>query len=264
MRMRRIVPPTTALFVLLPLVAPAQPPNQPTTSTEISAACAMPPLLIVPPRHPLHVIGARETVFRTVFGDNDVLVVDGGTVKGLRVGQQYFVRRPAESPLGRARGLRRRAVHTAGWIRIVSASETTATASVDHACDSIRGGDYLDPFVAPEVPADIAPIDRSSEGDVETVGRVLFGDDERVVAGAGEFMLIDRGRDHGIAPRSRLAIYRDVRSRLTYDRRVDGVRQPLARVGEAVVLTASPSLAVIRIASSRDAVEAGDYVGIRK
>src|SRR5947208_1674537 len=157
MRMRRIVTPTTALFALLPLVARAQPPNQPMTSTEISAACAMPPILIVPPRHPLYVIGTRDTVFRTVFGD-----------------------------------------------------------------------------------------------------------DERTLAGAGEFMLIDRGRDRGLAPGSRVAIYRDVRSRLMYGRRVDGVRQPLARVGEAVVLTASPSLAVIRIASSRDAVQAGDYVGIRK
>jgi hypothetical protein len=45
------------------------------------------------------------------------------------------------------------AVQTAGWLTVVAADEHSALARVDYACDAIRAGDYLEPFIEVELPA---------------------------------------------------------------------------------------------------------------
>ena len=86
------------------------------------------------------------------------------------------------------------------------------------------------------------------------LAQIVAGDEDRRTAGAGDFMLIDWGADHGVTPGTRLAIYRDVRT--------PGL--PLASVGDAVVITVGPMLSLTRISRARDAVQSGDYVAIRK
>jgi hypothetical protein len=79
---------------------------------------------------------------------------------------------------------------------------------------------------------------------------VLYGDNRRQLGAAGDLMLIDRGDEHGATPGARFAIYRDLRT--------PGV--PLVAVGEGMVVSASGGRALMRILSSRSAVESGDYV----
>ena len=40
-------------------------------------------------------------------------------------------------------------IHTTGWLRIVAVNDTTAIAQIEHVCDGVIAGDYLEPFVAP-------------------------------------------------------------------------------------------------------------------
>jgi len=70
----------------------------------------------------------------------------------------------------------------------------------------------------------------------------------------GDFALIDRGAEHGMAPGARVALYRSVG--------VSGM--PLAAVGEAIVITVGPTMAVTRITRARDAIRGGDFVAPRK
>lgn len=219
---------------------------------QASAACAIPAALEVPRAHDLKVIGGQLPEPRSVFGPRDLLVINGGTRVGLRLGQRFFVRRPVT--YGAPSFKRPRAVHTSGWIRIVALDSDRAIASVDVACGDIMRDDYLDLFAAPTVPDGADRVDESGELDFASLGRVLFGDDESRTGAAGHFMLIDRGSGQGVIPGDRLAIYRD--------HRIAGV--PLAPIGEGVVISTAAATAVIRVTLARDAIETGDLVVPRK
>ena len=212
----------------------------------------MPASLDLPPSDALHVVGAQDTVPRAIYGSGDLLVIDGGTSRELQTNQRFFVRRaewPGEHGPGAAH-----AIATAGWLRIVAVNETTAIAAIEHVCMDISEGDYLEPFVRPELPANAGVADSRGDLNFDALGRIMHGERLRASGGIGDFMLIDRGSDLGATPGARFAVYRDLRQ--------GGI--PLTAIGEAVVISVSPSSSVVRITQARDAVRSGDYIVPRK
>jgi hypothetical protein len=146
------------------------------------------------------------------------------------------------------------AVRTSGWVRIVAVTDTTAIGAVEVACTGIMQGDYLDRFAVPVIPEGADRTVTSGEPDFSSLGQVMFGNEEVTAGGSGQFMLVDRGMNQGLTPGARLAIYRDLK--------VAGL--PLAWIGEAIVISTSIHNALIRITTSRDAVQSGDFVATRK
>ncbi len=251
MRSSRCV--VAGLFVSLSAAASAsRAADRPLTAIELALACALPPSTDPPSIDALRVIGAQDTAPRLLYGSHDLLVIDAGSSREMKLGEEFFVRRTDWfGPPGSAQP---RTVRTAGWVKVVAVNDTTAIAAVEHACTGMLQGDYLEPFVVPTVPSNINRVDTSGDLDFKNLGRVGFGERLRTNAGIGDFMLIDRGADQGAEPGSRFAVYRDLHK--------DGL--PLAAIGEAVVVSASPSLAVVRIVSAHDTVIRGDYVVPRK
>ena len=243
-----------ALLTLVASTVHAQTPADSLTPLQLSVACALPPATSSgPPADALLVIGAQDTVPRNLFHQHDLLVVNGGSARGVQLGQQYFVRR--REGFGIAYANRSpHALRTAGWIRVVAVNDTTAIASVEHGCDGIFAGDFLEPFVAPVVPAGADRVDTSGTLDFASLGRVLFGDQERRTGCTGEYMVIDRGTDQGVTPGAHFAVYRDLGT----------AELPLASIGELTVVSTAPTLAVARINVARDAVQSGDFVVPRK
>jgi hypothetical protein len=238
-----------AVVALAASTAAAQTETAELTPAQVAVACAPPPRLGQPPADILRIVGSQDAAPRTVFGRPELLVVSGGTARGVQTGQRYFVRRLHR--FGSARGdSKPHVVHTAGWIRVIAVNETTALASVDRICDDIMAGDYLEPFEVPLLPADITAVDTTTSPDFSAVGRVLFGPSERETAAVGEFVLIDRGAQEGIEPGMQFAVYRD--------HRLWGV--PLAPVGEAQAVSVGERLALVRINRARGAIVAGDFV----
>jgi hypothetical protein len=219
---------------------------------QVAVACAPPPTLDGEPGNVRHVIGTQDSTPRTLLGGRDLVVIDGGTKDGLQLGQQFFVRRANRFGMygaGRGRGAK-----TLGWLHVVAVNESTAIARIDHTCGALIATDYLEPFVAPVVPAGADAVDTTGEPDFTSLGRIMNGSEDRTTFGNGDFALIDRGTEQGVTPGQRFAIYRDLR--------VGGL--PLATIGEAVVITAGDSAAVARITRTRDAVVQGDYIAFRK
>lgn len=241
----------TALLTTAAAGVPAQAEDR-LTPQQVAVACGIPAGLELPREGGLRVAGGQDTEARVLFGPRDLLVINGGTQAGLQLGQRFFVRRPVA--YGRPSTGRPRAVHTAGWIRIVALNDTTGIAAVDVACGDILQGDYLDPFAAPVVPPGMDRADVSGEPDFTSPGRILFGGDETRTGAAGDFMVIDRGSHEGLVPGSRLAIYRDTRTK----------DLPLASIGEGIVISTAPSTSVMRITLARDAIETGDVIVPRK
>jgi hypothetical protein len=239
-----------SILLVLAGAASAQTESRALTPFETAVACAPPASLSRPENATRRVAGVQDTVPREVYGQNDLLIVDGGTNAGVQLGQEFFVRRPIVA--GTASGPR--GILTLGWVRIVAVNDSTAIASVEHFCDAINRLDYLEPFTQPSVAAGLDRDDSSGELDFSSLGRVLSGVENREIAGRGEWLVIDRGTDQGVAPGARFAVYRDLR--------VDGL--PLASVAEGVVISTAKTTSVARITRARDAVTSGDYVVPRK
>jgi hypothetical protein len=217
------------------------------SASQIAAACAPTFALTAAPDEGLRIVGSQDTAPRSLLGSGDLIVVNGGTQAGVQIGQEYFSRRPFK--FGRPPSSHPQTVHTTGRLRIVSVNETTAIAQLETTCDAVLAGDYLEPFVAPVVPAESAVPATFATLDFSSLGRVMFGDEERRIGGAGDFMLIEYGTT-GVAPGTRVALYRDLRR--------PGL--PLTAVGEGVIVSVSNGMPLMRITAARDAVVSGDYV----
>ncbi len=244
---------TTLFLTCLTAVPVAAQTGAPALSPmETAVACAAPLTTDARPSHALRIVGAQDTISRGLYGPRDLLVVSGGTGAGLQLGQQFFVRRA--NHFGAAADRRWQGARTLGWIRVVAVNDSTAITMIDHVCDAISQGDYLEPFTAPVVPADADRDVSSGDPDFTAIGRVMAGIEDRQTAGAGDLVLIDRGTDQGVKAGARYAVFRDVGS----------AGMPLAAIGEAVVLSAGKSMALTRITRARDAVVSGDYVAPRR
>jgi hypothetical protein len=233
-------------------IAQSSPQPAALSQIEIAVACAPPPTFEVPAGDVLRIIGTQDAIPRSEYGTRDLLVVNGGTEAGVQLGQQFFVRRA--NRFGLDESTRRRGARTGGWINIVAVNASTAIAAFEHLCGDVAQGDYLEPFVAPVVPAGADLDEAPGEPDFSLMGKVVAGNENRSDMGAGDFMLIDRGSEQGMLPGTRLALYRDV-----------GVAgMPLAGLGEAIVISTSQAMSLSRITRSRDAVHAGDFVVTRR
>jgi hypothetical protein len=222
-----------------------------------------------PPANAPRLLGAQDTLPHILLSPQDLLVIQGGTDAGLRLDQQFFIRRVRRTYAARGGGAygsmsgspgpvptttTMPVITTAGWLRIVALNEARSIARVDYACGAIFAGDYLEPFQAPVVPPDAERDDSTGELDFTSLSRVVSGPENHLTAAAGEYVVIDRGADQGIVPGAGLAVYRDLRN----------PGMPLIAVGEAVVMTTGKNTAVIRINRARDAVFVGDYLVPRK
>jgi len=219
---------------------------------QASLVCGPPANAAPPDAKTLRILGAQDTHRRTMFAPNDLLVVDGGTSAGVQLGQEFFVRRslrfglPYNAPPHGAMNV--------AWIRLIAVNESTAIASVLHACDGVLTGDYLESFNMPTVPQDAERNLPTGELDFTMPSRVVAGTEHRNMGATGELMVMSSGTDQGVAPGARFAVYRDIR--------VGGM--PLASVGEAVVISTARTESVIRLTQTRDAVQSGDYLVPRK
>lgn len=213
-------------------------------------SCADLPVYSSPvPVHRLASAHEPDAKLRRAFAQPDTLTLPGGTTAGLQTGQQYFVRRLLlspnhEKPSAAVPGM----VHTAGWVTIVGSDSFAALARIDHACDGFLMGDYLEPFTPGPMPTAVAAPGTPQFTDM---GRLLFGNDGRRSFANGDLIVINRGSSHGLMAGARLSVFRDTKR-----------GGPLVPVGHAIVLTVAGDTATVIADRVRDALAAGDWVGL--
>lgn len=205
------------------------------------------------------IIGGRNSEPRTLFAAREDVVLSPGSDRGLRVGQQYYVRRAI---INRYENSARHSAVTAGWLTITAATENSAIGRIDFACDGIMAGDYLQPFAQPELPRDADRTNAAGELDFSKPARVLFGDHGRLTGGTGDFMLADIGQQQGAVPGARYAVYRNAYASVRHDmyQSLGMNRTPLAAVGEVILVSVGEHDSLFRVTDSRDAVSAGDLL----
>jgi hypothetical protein len=184
----------------------------------------------------------RDTSENGLYGEDDQLIIDRGTLNGVEVGRNFVVRRTyrANGEAGAATG-----EHTAGLLQIVAAGERASVGVVVYTCDEMMRGDRLasfnpEPIRTPE-PAGVPAYDDAA--------RILFADAGQVHGAPRRLMVIDRGSDHGLRVGQRLTLFR--RQRLS-------AGAP-AIVGDAIVVSVQIDSATIRVERAIDAIASGDF-----
>ncbi|MEO5898101.1 MAG: hypothetical protein ABIS06_20625 [Vicinamibacterales bacterium] len=202
------------------------------------------------PASALKIAGGAEPS-KQLFSPGDAVMITGGSAQGVRAGQRYVVRRIVEDRFAHPTlGEKPRSVHTAGWITVVETQSDISIAKITEACDGINTGDYLEPLAVPTASADLV----GGEPDYARPARLILGDERRQAGGAGSLLVMDRGTDHGVRAGQRLTVFRQT---------LDG-KGPVAKVGDAVIVTTHPETSLIRIIASNDAVYVGDLIAIHR
>lgn len=253
-RSRTRVAATAALLLALstPVFAQRAPAPAPSGLPEDVLAQACAPLSTYDvPDQSLRVTGGQETFRRRSYAPGDFVTINAGRENGIEPGQQYFVRRLQVEANQRPSRETPGNVRTTGWIKVYAVDDQLSLATVLHACDSIDVDDYLEPFALPVVPT---PSTERIKPQRDNYGLILFGSDYRRQFGKGDFFVIDRGTNYGIAPGDRFVVYRDKKQAENF----------LYDLGEAVAVDVKDETATLRATVSRDAFMAGDYVALRK
>jgi hypothetical protein len=249
---RSLIQVATVAIVLAPVAAVAQIAEAQGASRDSAGELACGARAVgVPPDTSIRV-GAGQEHGKSLFGPNETLIIKAGTLKGMTVGQEYYVRRVIADRFIHPAGdkVNTSSVHTAGWVRIVDATADSAIAQVVKACDAIEEGDYLEPFVKPAVPETAS----DGEPDFANPGHLVLGDERRQMAARGDLMVLDRGSDHGLHAGQRVTIFRTT----------GGGTGPVARIAEGTALVVNPQTSTIRIDKTSDAVLVGDLVAIHR
>jgi len=222
-----------------------------TLAPDVLAMACAPTMVYEAPPTPLRIMGGQDSFVRRVYGPGDLVTINAGSDNGIEVGQEYYVRR-VQAGRGAMTRENPGVISTVGWIRIYAVEDRDmALASITKMCDTIELGDYLEPFALPDVPVASASKGKAQRGNY---GRILLGSDRRTSFGLGDFLIIDRGSDHGVMPGKRFVVYRDKHETDNF----------LYELGEVVAVDVKPETSTVRVTMSRDAFSAGDYVAMRK
>jgi|RhiMethySRZTD1v2_1073278.scaffolds.fasta_scaffold00253_37 hypothetical protein len=215
----------------------------------IALACA-PTIAYGVPDVPLRIAGGQEAALRLTHAPGDLVTINAGTRGGLAVGQEFYTRRLLTGGLGASRG-NPVTIRTTGWIRVWAVDDEMSLATITHACETVDVDDYLEPFVLPSLPAASTATGTPERGNY---GHVMTGQDRRTTFGNGDYLVVDRGSDHGVTAGARFVVY--------HDQRADG--NFLFQVGEAVAVDVKTETSTLKVVSAVDAIYEGDYVGMRK
>jgi len=218
---------------------------------EVLALACAPSVTYEMPLGDLRLTGGQDSFTRRNYAPGDLVTLNAGTDNGIDVGQEFYTRRVQLENRRPASRQTPGVVRTSGWIKVYAVDKKMSLATITHACETIEVGDYLDPFVlptAPEVSTELAPPQK------ENYGRILIGADRRRSFARGDFMVVDRGSNHGVTPGARFVVYRDKLEAKNF----------LYDLGEAVAVDVRADTSTLQVTVSRDAFTAGDYVALRK
>jgi hypothetical protein len=225
--------------------------ESPHLSAEVLSLACSPGAALEPPPMSLRVTGGQDSFVRRIYAPSDLVTINAGTKNGIEVGQEYFVRR---LQVDRRAAISREApgtIRTTGWIKVYAVDDELSLATITHSCDTIEVGDYLEPFKLPVVPT--VSKDRPKP-QRDHYGKVLVGADRRTSFGKGDYVVINRGSDHGIEVGSQLVLYRDKKQAENF----------LYEIGEGVATEVKPEMSTVHVTVSLDAVQSGDYVSLRR
>ena len=224
----------------------------------------------------VQVISAENLYEQIDYISQDLLYVDGGYDRGLRVGDSFWIVTPEQEVIhpmtGKSVG---RFYQYRGRASVVSVEARTAIVRVTNTCTDIPLGSYLKRFEPIPIPlARRSPL--AQPGDPpsgKARGRIIYTRDGVVALGATANVIVDLGLADGVQPGDFMTVYRYSTGREygigpvgAYWVNVPpapGVSVPRTYLGEAAVLLVGDRWSVVRLTESTRLIEVGDEVEMK-
>jgi hypothetical protein len=227
-------------------------------------------------KFPAQVIGAESLAEQIDYMTSDLLYVNTGYDRGLKVGDEFWLVSPEQMvvhpvtgrDLGRFYAYRGRAV-------VESVEARTASIRVSNACTDVTMGSYLKAFEPIPIPLarKSAPAVAGDPPSGKVRGRIVFTRDGIVAVGADHTIIVDLGYADGLEPGDFLTIYRYAAGREYGIRPVGaywvnlppppGTFIPRTYLGEVAILAVGDRWAIGRVSDSYRLIEVGDEVELK-
>jgi hypothetical protein len=225
---------------------------------------------------PASIIGAENVAEQTDFTMSDLLYVNAGYDRGLKVGDEFWIVTPEDilvhpttgKDMGRFYQYRGRAV-------VDSTEGRTATIRVTNACTDIPMGSFLKPFEPIPIPLarKTAPAVAGDPPSGKSKGRIVSTRDGVVLVGADQTVIVDLGMADGVEPGDFLTVFRYAAGREYGIRPVGaywvnvppppGVDVPRTYLGEIAILQVGDRWAIGRVTDSYRMISVGDEVELK-
>lgn len=222
------------------------------------------------------VVGAEGVAEQIDFFTGDLLYVDAGYNRGLKVGDEFWLVTPEQivvhpttgKDLGRFYEYRGRAT-------VETLEGRTASVRVSSACSDIPMGSYLKPFEPIPIPLarKTPPAVAGDPPSGKARGHIVYTRDGVVAVGADHTIIVDLGAVDGVEPGDFLTIYRYAVGREYGIRPVGaywvnlppppGMEIPRTYLGEISILAVGDRWAIGRVSDSYRLIEVGDEVELK-
>ncbi|HEV8230720.1 MAG TPA: hypothetical protein VGQ75_00095 [Thermoanaerobaculia bacterium] len=222
------------------------------------------------------VVGAESLAEQIDYMASDLLYVNAGYDRGLKVGDEFWLVTPEQmvvhpktgKDVGRFYQYRGRAV-------VESLEGRAASLRVSSSCTDVPMGSYLKPFEPIPIPLarKTAPAVAGDPPSGKVKGHIVYTRDGVVAVGADHTVLVDLGVVDGIEPGDFLTIFRYAAGREYGVRPVGaywvnlppppGTEIPRTYLGEIAILAVGDRWAIGRVTDSYRLIEVGDEVELK-
>jgi hypothetical protein len=234
-------------------------------------------------------VSSEESNVKLIFARGDIVTINRGQDKGVRVGDRYSVVRAETDPADinwfkwQAKLMKAMGTHylDAGHIRIVNVQAKTASAEVTMSCDFMQRGDIVLPFQERPEPTfkDAGTFDHFAPVSGKPVAMIVQSKDYQQSAGQGNTVYVNLGTEKSVKVGDYFRIFRyqgtlaelapqtkDFQDRLygfgSSPGRYRWDDLPREVLGEGIVVNVSRNASTVFLTYSSSDIYAGDYVEI--
>lgn len=214
----------------------------------------------------LKIVGNKEEE-REILGETELVYLNGGADKGVKVGDRLVVIQQAAANLYRPYNPGRHhplgdVLQQVGVIRVVTVHPRGSVAVVEKAMDPVQVGQYAAPFQEPaNIPLKLRT-DIQSPIQVKDLARIIYAQDDHKHTGNGEMIIVDKGSNDGLQVGDMLLALRYRTFPVTDSRQEKSrvMERTNHYLGQAIVVHTSAATATCRIVRSTDAFAIGDVL----
>jgi hypothetical protein len=203
------------------------------------------------------IVSAAKVDEQSVFTVLDVVYIDMGANRGVQVGQEFWVCRPAAlvAKPGAPEVTIGRVYRTPARIRVFCVDDVSSKAEIVNACEEVEIGDLLLPFEPVPIPLvrRSKPVTPCDQPNGKVTGRVVYARDGAYSATQHSVVFLDLGDRDGVAPGDFLTVFRT--------RASAGSLRTL--LGEAAILVTRNRSCLAKIMVARDQIQIGDEVELK-
>jgi hypothetical protein len=237
----------------------------------------------------IRLISSEESDLKIIYERGDLVYINEGQDKGIRVGDRFSVVRPDKDPIdvswfkwqNKLMKVMGTAYRDTGQVRIVNVQPKTSVAQVTFSCEYMQRGDILLPYQDRPAPPfkDPAGFDHFAPVSGKPVAMLVAGADNSQVWGKNNTVYVNLGTNQGVKIGDYLRIFRYQGSLAEtapqtrgYQYSMYGFGSAPARyewrdlprhvIGEGIVLNVSRNSSTLLVTYSTLAIYAGDYVEV--